>query len=92
MDIASREHTAAHIWQLVHSLIADISLMFILEEYVKIDSRFEQLQTQYNTFINETLDFFDWYLSQNDFKKISWNIRKLNYKQLKQIKDNNGSI
>ena len=63
-----------------------------LEEYVKIDSRFEQLQTQYNTFINETSDFFDWYLSQNIFKKIWWNIRKLNYKQLKQIKDNNGSI
>ena len=62
-----------------------------LEEYVKIDSRFEQLQTQYNTFINETSDFFDWYLSQNAFKKIWWNIRKLNYKQLKQIKDNNGN-
>ena len=62
-----------------------------LEEYVKIDSRFEQLQTQYNTFINETSDFFDWYLSQNVFKKIWWNIRKLNYKQLKQIKNNNGS-
>ena len=63
-----------------------------LEEYVKIDNKFEQLQTQYNTFINETSDFFDWYLGQNVFKKIWWNIRKLNYKQLKQIKDNNGSI
>ena len=63
-----------------------------LEEYVKIDNRFEQLQTQYNTFINETSDFFAWYLSQNIFKKIWWNIRKLNYKQLKQIKNNNGSI
>ena len=63
-----------------------------LEEYTKIDSRFTQLQTQYSKFMNETSDFFDWYLSQNIFKKIWWNIRKLNYKQLKQIKDNDGSI
>lgn len=63
-----------------------------LEEYTKIDSRFTQLQNQYSAFMNETSDFFDWYLSQNIFKKIWWNIRKLNYKQLKQIKDNDGSI
>lgn len=63
-----------------------------LEEYAKIDSRFTQLQNQYSAFMNETSDFFDWYLSQNIFKKIWWNIRKLNYKQLKQIKDNDGSI
>ena len=58
---------------------------------IKIQYKYT-MSYSYNTFINETSDFFDWYLSQNVFKKIWWNIRKLNYKQLKQIKDNNGSI
>ena len=50
-------------------------------------------KVNYNTlkiddYIKETEDFFVWYYSQSIFKKIWWNICKLNYKQLKEIKNN----
>ena len=48
-------------------------------------------KVNYNTqkiddYIKETEDFFASYYSQSIFKKIWWNICKLNYKQLKEIK------
>jgi hypothetical protein len=69
-----------------------------LEIYVKraltecsdIDNKFNNFQASQTNFRDEISDFFNWYLSQNIFKKIWWNIRKYNYNKLKQIK--NGSI
>ena len=54
-------------------------------------------KVNYNTqkiddYIKEIEDFFAWYYSQNIFKKIWWNICKLNYKQLKEIKNNDERV
>lgn len=61
-----------------------------LEKIDKLEAQIMQYENKVNAYIKEIEEFNVWYCQQNIFKKIWWNIKKLDYKQLTNIK--NGSI
>jgi len=66
----------------------EIYLKKALEELSKVNSSLALNKSQFDKYVKETESFNDWYFSQNIFKKLWWNIKKYDYKHLKQIKEN----
>lgn len=58
-----------------------------LEKIDKLEAQIIHYENKLNTHIKEIEEFNVWYCRQNFFKKIWWNIKKLDYQQLKNIKN-----
>lgn len=65
----------------------EIYMKQLLEKTSKLESKIVLYENKLNAYIKEIEEFNVWYCQQNIFKKIWWNIKKLDYKQLKNIKN-----
>lgn len=58
------------------------------DNYVKENNKKVKDLEDHLSYIHNKLDFIEWYYSKSWFRRFIWKLKKLNYEQLKYIKEN----